>query len=227
MKNNIGTIFGKARSSLPAAIDVGGEVELLLDQYGRLSLSNVDSATGAVNTIDYEHHEIHSGSSFTQHYTNTTTNDDNHRTGIGFTTADSAKWMHITIEVTATHPAEVFLLEAPTIDADPGTNIAVLNRNRNIINTSSAGSLEAVPATDEVTTLNEAQFAAATFSGGAELEYMLLAGGGGPKAVGGAGRGEQEWVLAPKTKYVIYIKNVGANINTHLIHIDWYAHTNK
>jgi len=197
------------------------------DSQGLERVLRVDKSTNSLQTIEYAHHEIHSGSSFSAHYSLTTASTDDHRTGIGFTTPAGLKWPHMTIEVTASDPAELFFLEGPTLDADPGTNVVVYNRNRNSDNEATIGSLEATPTANEITTLTEAQIGAATFSGGTELEYMLLAGGGGPKAVGGSARGSQEWILQPSTKYMIYLQNVGANANTHVIHIDWYEHTNN
>ena len=40
------------------------------------SAINMDGITGALEIIEYEHHEIHSGSSFTVHFDNTTANSD-------------------------------------------------------------------------------------------------------------------------------------------------------
>ena len=186
----------------------------------------MDALTGALLAIAPAHKEIHDGDSFQAHYTLTTAATDDHRTGIGFQTAagTQAKQMHLVIEVAASQPAEAFLLEAPTIDDDPGTNIVVLNRNR--VGTPDTavvvGSLEATPQLNEFTTLSEAQIAAATFSGGTELDYMLLAGGEGPRAFGGSSRGAQEWVLKAATKYVIYIQNIGANANIHALNANFY-----
>ena len=186
----------------------------------------MDALTGALLTINPGHKEIHDGDSFQAHYTVTTAATDDHRTMIGFETAaaSEAKKMHMIIAVAASQPAEAFLLEGPTIDDDPGANVAVLNRNRVGTPGTAAvcGSLEAVVALNEFTTLNEAQVAAATFSGGTELDYILLAGGEGPRAFGGSGRGAQEWVLKAATKYVIYIQNIGANANIHALNANFY-----
>jgi hypothetical protein len=73
-----------------------------------------------------------------------------------------------------------------------------------------------------VTTYTEAQLATATVSGGTELEHELLGGGSGPHALGGASRGEEEWILKPNTIYLVYVQNIGANANTHVISLNWY-----
>ena len=187
----------------------------------------IDRATNASTMIEYEHHEIHAGSSFTAHYSRTTTSDDNHRTAIGFTAPNTKKWLHIVVEITASSPAEFFLLESPTIANDQGTQATVYNRNRNKTTTSTIVDLATTPTANKFTTFTEAQIAGASFSGGTELDYILLAGGEGPKAVGGAGRGSQEWVLDQSKKYLFILKNIGANANIHEIHLDWYEHTDK
>ena len=187
-----------------------------------------DLATGVTTTIEYEHHEVHGGSSFACHFSNTTTNDNDHRTAIGFWTPNTAKWPHLVITVTSSHPAEFFLLEAPTIDAaSGGPDLAVYNRDRNCGVVSTVLSLKNPPVAGGATSFIEAQIAAATFSGGTELEHMLLAGGKGPQAVGGSARGSQEWILKQNTKYILLLQNVGANINTHTIAADWYEHTSR
>ena len=186
----------------------------------------MDPHSGSLLFIDPAHKEIHDGDSFQAHYTVTTASTDDHRTMIGFETAAASedKKMHMIIEVAASQPAEAFLMEGVTIDDDPGANVAVLNRNR--VGTPDTavviGSLEASVQLGEFTTLNEAQVAAATFSGGTELDYMLLAGGEGPRAFGGSSRGSQEWMLKAATKYVIYIQNIGANANIHAINANFY-----
>lgn len=192
-----------------------------------LKKAKIDPQTNALVVIPYEHYELHGESAFTIHYTVTTANSDDHRTGIVFKTPAGSKKAHMTIEVTASHPAEAFLLEGPTIDDDPGANIVTYNRDRSSSVTSILTSKEATGTAGEVTTLTEAQIAAASFSGGTELDYMILAGGEGPKAFGGQDRSAQEWILKPSTVYMVYLKNIGANTNIHLLRFDWYEHTDK
>ena len=192
------------------------------------SVGRIDRATGVLSVITYEHHEIHSGSSFACHFSNTTTNDNDHRTAIGFWTPNSTKWLHVIITVTASHPAEFFLLEAPTIDAaSGGPDLAVYNRDRNSSVATTILSLEDPPVVGGASSFLEAQIAAASFSGGTQLEHVLLAGGRGPQAIGGSARGSQEWILDQNSKYIFLLQNIGANINTHTISLDWYEHTNR
>lgn len=188
----------------------------------------VDSATGALETITYAHHEIHSGSSYTAHFTNTTTNDNDHRSCIGFRTPSGPTWFHMIIAVSVSSPGEVFFLEGPaTIDLDEGTEATVYNRNRNTSKTSTMLSLESPAVPGLCTTFTEAQINGASLTGGTSLEHRTIATGGGPQAVGGAGRGAEEWLLKSDTIYLVTVQNIGANINLHHINLDWYEHENR
>ena len=203
----------------------------ILGRYGSstndVADARLDASTHTLQFIDYEHHEIHSGSSFNVHYSNTTTNNDDHRTGIAFKTP-ATKEMHLVVTLSASSAAEVFLLEAPTIGtAAAGTRKVAYNRNRNSTTTSLCRDEEAGNIAGGVSTYTEAQLVTANVSAGTELEYAVLQAGGGPKPLGGTARGSQEWILKSDTLYLIYIKNIGAAANAHNIALDWYEHTPK
>ncbi len=186
-----------------------------------------DKGSGASQSIAWPHHNVQRGTSFNAHFSNVTANTDDHRTAIGFSTPNTTNWIHLVVAISASDPAEFFLLEAPTIDDDDGGNIVVYNRHRNIATTSGLLSLEAPGVANRLTSFTEAQMVAATFSGGLEIEYVALAAGSSPQAVGGVARASQEWVLDQNSKYLLMLKNTAANINTHLISMNWYENTNK
>jgi len=181
-----------------------------------------DLASAALVLLAFSHHQVHKGNAYRAHFINTTANNDNHRSVIGFSTPNTNKTLHLIMEVSASSAAEMFLLEAPTVDNDAGTEDTSVNRSRGSSNISTILSLEGTPVAGDITTYTETQIAAANFSGGLELDHVQLVIGSGPKAVGGSTRGEQEWLLKQNTKYIIYIRNVGASINLHEIHLDWY-----
>jgi len=185
----------------------------------------VDAITGAVLTIPYPEHEIEEGNSYTAHFTNTTTSDDDHRSVLALTTPSGPRWIRLIFSVTATHPADAIILEGPTtIDKGEGTEVTVFNRNRNSDNTSVALSIEAPPVSGLATTFTEAQIAGATLAGGTQLEHRILAGGDGSKAIGGVSRDSSAWVLQSDTTYLFYLQNIGANENTHHINLDFFEH---
>jgi hypothetical protein len=190
--------------------------------------ARIDASTHAIQTVEYEHHEIHGGSSFHVSFANTTSADDDHRSCITFTTPAGTKYAHLIMTVSASSPAEAYILEAfSAIDEGEGTEKTIYNRNRNSSTTSTMISHAASPAAGSVTTWTETQIANAQLSGGTAIEHIILAGGEGPRSVGGTSRGTQEWVLDADKHYMFYIQNIGANANTHNISLDWYEHTDK
>lgn len=187
----------------------------------------MDAATNSLQTIEYEHHEIHAGNSFTVHIDNITANLDDQRTLIGFETPAGTTWGHLIIEASATSAAEVFFYEGVTIDDDEGTELTIEDRNRNTDNTSVMLSFQNPAVAGLATWMLEAEIAAANFSTTTTLYHKQLIAGTGPKALGGSHRGTQEWVLKPSTKYAVVVQNVGQNINTHEIQLDWYENIDK
>ena len=187
-----------------------------------------DASTHSLQVIEYEHHEIHSGSSFHVGYSVITANSDDDVTAILFKTPNTTKWLHMVATFNAGAAAEAIILEAPTLaDAGDGSDKVALNRNRNSTKTSTIQSLEDTPTVGSVTTATEAEWTAIGVSGGTELEHEYLVGGTGPKALGGVARGTQEWVLKQNTIYAFYLQNTGVNANAHSISLDWYEHTDK
>ena len=185
-----------------------------------------DNHSNSVPVIDYEHHEIHSGSSYTMHFTNTTSNSDDHRTVIGFSTPNTTKYFHLVISITASHDAEFFLYEdISSIDVDEGTSLSVFNRDRNSNKVSAILPITTTETPGTATSFTEAQIAGANVTGGTAIEYRVIVAGDGPKAVGGSSRGSQEVILKKDTIYLLIIQNIGANTNTHNITADWYEHT--
>jgi len=185
----------------------------------------VDSSTHSLQTISYSHHEVHGGSSYHASFHNLTANTDDHRTAIGLVTSATTKWMHMTVSASAAAAAELFILEAPTINNDAGTQKAVYNRNRNSANTSLVTDVSASPTAGTVETYVEAELA--TLVGGTEIEQFNLVAGTGAKTIGGDARGTEEWILDQGVLYLFIVQNVGASANLHEIHLNWYEHTDK
>lgn len=188
----------------------------------------IDPSTRAVITVGYEHHEIHSGSSFTARYAVTTAATDGHRSGLYIKTP-SDKEVHLVVSFSCSAAGNYSICEAPTIAANIGTHaVAVYNRFRDSTKTSGVYDNATTPAVNKVTTLTEAQIAGdGTWATGTVLSSASLQVGVGPKAAGGEARGTQEYILKASTKYVFLITNTVATANNHLIEIDWYEHNNK
>ena len=186
---------------------------------------NIDEATRAITFIEYPHHEIHSGDSFSCWYMQTVS-DIGDKSIISFRTANAARWVHLTLTVSATFMAHVRLLEAPAVNDNTGANLAVYNRNRN----------SATQATVTDTSQNPDLAGSATYfteltmgnvAGGTEIAHEHLGTGEGKKTVGGGARGQQEWILLPNTLYAVEIESTTNDDNVHVIELNWYEHTNR
>jgi len=216
MGQNSNKPLKKLFDSLP-----GGKF-ILVDLRG--NVAKIDPSTNTLQTIEYEHHEIHAGSSFTCHYEQDVSDTDD-RTIIAFKTPNTTKYLHITMAASATALARAIITEAPTITDNEGDTLAVINRRRvgtptasTIINTS--------PATDVAGSamyFSEANMAEVTL--GTELASIPLGAATSPvKSVGGLARAQQEFILKPNTLYAFEVISLDDSDNTHWIELDWYEH---
>jgi hypothetical protein len=191
--------------------------------------SQRDGITNSITIIDYGHHEIHGGSSFTAYYSVTTAATNGHRTGLFIKTpAAGGKLCHLIVSFASSTAADASICEAPTIAANTGTHgVAIYNRYRDSATASGVYDNATVAAVNKFTTLTEAQIAGdGTWAVGTVIRSAPLAIGTGPKPAGGDGRDAQEYILKANTKYVFLLTNTAASANTHHILIDWYEHTN-
>ena len=186
----------------------------------------IDQSTRSLQTIEYEHHEVHSGSSFTCHFANNVTNIGE-MTAIAFNTPAGTKYIHLTITAAATGGASVGLYEAPSIDANEGTELAIYNHNRTMTeNTSIVSSIVTTPVVNKATSYNETQAANANISTTTPL-LLKYVGTGGKGAIGGESRGTAEFVLAASTQYVVLMTSLTNDDSVNNITLDWYEHTDK
>ena len=185
-----------------------------------------DASTWSLQTIEYEHHEIHSGSSYTCHYNNDCTNIGE-MTVIAFNTPDTTKWAHVIAEVSATAAAYFAIYEATSIDVGEGTALSIYNHNRNSTKTSTVSTIEATPVANKATSFNEGQAAAANITTTTELMRVYIGAGEKVTAAGGGTRGAAEFVLKQDTQYAFMIVSTTADDNTHSILLNYYEHTDK
>lgn len=166
---------------------------------------SVDRATNALNTIDYAHHEIHSGSSFTADYTvelgNGATID------ILVITPNTTKWAHMEYTLLCELETEIKIYEAVTTSND-GTGLTEFNRNRNSATAATTVASHTPTVTDTGTLIRTKHF-------------------GSGKTSGGEARDLAEIILKQNTKYLYRITNATSSVNyiTFLLH--WYEHTDR
>ena len=207
---------------------MSGSAESTLEQL-RLFFNGVrDAVGGGLSIIDFEHHEIHEGVSFVCHYSNTVTNSGE-MTAIAFNTPDTAGWVHVVVEYTATALARALLIEAPSIDLDEGADLVIFNRNRNSAKTSGVSTIETVPELNEATSYNEAQAAGAniTINAANTVSEHHIGGGSGPFGTGGGQLQRDEYILRQNTQYAFILEALNNDDNIHNLHVSWYEHSNR
>ena len=95
--------------------------------------ARVDSSTESLQTIEYEHHEIHAGSGF--HCIEVVDLAINNTRDVQIVTPDSTKWAHMLAAVDTESETEWFLYENVVIN-NTGTACGIINQNRNSAKTS-------------------------------------------------------------------------------------------
>lgn len=166
--------------------------------------AGIDSVTNALETIDYAHHEIHAGNSFS--YCENNTLGVSGVRNILFVTPDTTKWCHFLWNARATAETSVALYETTTT-SNNGTGVTAYNHNRN-------------SATNTGATLTHTP----TITGDGTLLCVQHFGVG--QRGGGETRAVHEWVLKQNTKYLIRVTSEAADNDVTLM-LDWYEHTNK
>ena len=180
----------------------------------------MDASTHSLQTLSYEHHEVHSGSSFVA-FVYDSDFDKSDEINICFDTPAGTKWIHLAVLADCSVPSELEILEGPTITNGSGTPFTVINRNRNSDNESILLDIEAAPTANTVS-LNCTITADGTVIHGEAM-------GTGKKSLGsGGGRDLLEYVLLPSTRYAVRIAGTGITDNGVAdIKLTWYEHTDK
>ena len=103
----------------------GGAIRLLATYDGINYVPvRLDASTFAFETVPYPHHEIHAGSSFHCDYCQLVS-DINDRSIITFRSDESTRYGHTIASFSASGPALVRILEAPTITDNTGVPLAI------------------------------------------------------------------------------------------------------
>jgi hypothetical protein len=176
-------------------------------------INKTDTKTGALTTIDYAHHEIHGGSSFTYHdviasLADTVVQD------YWFITPDTTKYAHIGHSVESVGPITLEIFEGAD-RTNAKTEQTCYNRDRN-------------SATVNTTKIYKNN-ATGTGAGGTTDGVRLIWWKGGVtnnKTQNGTDVGTtHEKILKRNTKYIFRITS-GMAANLISVSFDWYEHTN-
>ena len=177
----------------------------------------LDPSTLTMQTIEYEHHEIHGGSAYVVTGTDADLDTDAELT-IAFTTPDTTKWIHLLALASCTSAAYWEVLEGPTITNGTGSDLVIYNKNRNSANTSGVLTIES-PAEAGKATLTPT-----ITNDGTVLQAQYL--GSGKEKISGEIRATGEWVLKQNTTYAFRLTG-NADNGKAAIELVWYEHTDK
>ena len=171
----------------------------------------LDKATNSIQTVDYEHHEIHAGSHFI--VADVVDLAINEVYDLQLTTPNTTKWSHLTFEVDAESETAWYIYEGATIST-AGTGITPINNNRNSA-TTSGNTLAGILNTSLVNANADTAVAGATL-----LERGIIGTG---KGSGGSDARNRELILKQNT---IYCFRAVANAAGYIDFVmSWYEHT--
>ena len=170
--------------------------------------SCLDAYTGALNTINYEHHEIHAGSGF--FHTGSATLAANASTSYVIQTPDTTKWAHLTFAATGSAITTVDIYESVDLTGT-GAKQTIYNSDRNSSATSGLEIWDAI----------------APGTVGGTLIWTRSSGGATQQSrVGMSAEHNAEIILKQNTRYMIRITS-GTNDNLTNLHMVWYEHQNR
>lgn len=163
----------------------------------------VDAQTNTLQTIEYEHHEVHSGSSFTW----STTGDVNSSATRAYLiiTPNTTRHPHCIFTVVSESETVFYFDEKPNISGK-GTAVTIYNRNRTKT-TDATASIYTGPT---------------ILSNGTRLWTGQIGSG---KTTGGMDRGSSEWILASNSTYVFKVINNAGQAGWIKTEVDFYEHT--
>ena len=176
-------------------------------------VSGIDKATDTVQTIDYEHHEIHAGS----HYMVVDVADlaINNVFDMHFVTPDTTKWTHWVFKLDTESETEWYVYEGAVITAALSGAVTPYNNDRNSANTSGN------TLTSELFATIAAANVKTDISGATLLAHGIIGDGKN----GGIDVRGRELILKQNTVYLLRaVANTAGYIDFDM---EWYEHTNK
>jgi len=173
--------------------------------------SGIDASTETLQTITYEHHEIHAGSHFM--ICGFETLALNAQANFVIITPNTTKWAHMTFAVEGTSQTEMYIYEGATVTGGTGTAVTAYNNNRNSATTSTMTILKNPTTTADGTLIySQSKGLAGTTPSKASQEGIV-------------GR-DREIILKQNTAYIFrIISKDDDNIVAYCG--DYYEHTNK
>ena len=174
----------------------------------------MDQSTNVLSIVEYEHHEIHSGSMF--HAEDSAAGGSGTKATISFKTPNTTKWAHVVFTARTNVAAVVTMGEGCTVTGASGADYAPKNKNRNIAKSSTLIAEGSAGGAGNVT------IGGAVTNFGTTLTELQLGSG----REGGDVRGLGEWVLKANTIYAFEVESQAASSEVN-IELVWYEHTER
>lgn len=169
----------------------------------------IDNATSSLITIDYAHHEVHSGSHFFICGNSTLGSGDT--LDFQITTGDTTRWVHITYSYENTQNLTMQVYEGANVTAN-GTAVTPINNNRN---------------STKVSTISRIQTNGTVTSAGTLLySYSSGVAGNANSSRSGANERSNELILKQNTTYRFRFLSGGSG-NIFAYCAEWYEHINS
>ena len=174
----------------------------------------MDASTHSIQTIDYSHHEIHSGSHFYVQGYLTLALDEGAEEGtyyIKMVTPPGTKYMHFIFDIRSTGICTTYLDEGATGGMANGSPVTPINNNRTSTKTSGA-------------TLTSGVTNATGYD--LRIENDKWGADGFKESIGGGGGREDELILKPNTTYLrTFISGTADNVVQ--FKASWYEHVDR
>lgn len=169
----------------------------------------IDTSTRSLQTIDYAHHEIHSGSHY--YIEGFTELDENGEFLVQMRTPSTTKWVHFLFEIQSNGILESYLIEDAAGGMAGGVVITPLNSNRNSSNKSGVSLWGGVVGNP---------------TSGITISQIKVGGTGFKANIGGSQDRSHELILKSGTTYFRRFKS-GSDVNFISFSASWYEHTDK
>ena len=173
----------------------------------------IDANTETLMTIDYAHHEIHSGSHF--YVAGCASIANGAALDFLWVTPNSTKYPHALWEIDAEVEMHMAMYEDVNTAAN-GTAVTVFNNNRNSVTAATVLAYQAA---------SLASGALGDGSAGGNLVWSHVIGSG--KKVGGEGGRGHEFIGKENTKYWFRIQNTSGSTGWLNYDFNWYEHTDR
>lgn len=169
----------------------------------RVFIGPTDPVSDLPVFVDFDHHQNHEGKAYQYVYYNATLNGTVDLRLVVPAYATAIRSPHMTIELICDTTSNLYLYEAPTVNA-AGTEVTTI-RNRNRIGTPNTPGMKIYTGTTYTST-------------GTELSHYITISAA--KASISSDTSKAEWILKPSTEYLVRLTTAASSIV--LIRLNWY-----